>query len=115
MNPALNAHTLSRAINQHGRDAVLLRAKADHYGTVAEPEKVANLRGLYHADHSYLVIETQEAGKVPQRVKPMFMIPYTDAVRLEDLIELDGHTYKVTGVDDPGGLHLCTDLSLEEV
>lgn len=57
----------------------------------------------------------QNGGKLPERNKPMFLLLYTEIMQLNDLVRLDGKVYKVTGIADPGGLHLCTDLSLEEV
>ena len=39
---------------------------------------------------------------------------HTDKIHKEDIVELEGRRYIVTGVNDTGNLHLCTDLSLRE-
>ena len=44
----------------------------------------------------------------------MLLLLHTDKIHKEDIVELEGRRYIVTGVNDTGNLHLCTDLSLRE-
>ena len=107
-------YTLKRAIQIHGKDAKVLRLGKGPYGSPGELQTVCSVRGLYHTSHNYLLINTQEGGKIPERNSPMLLLLYTEEIQMEDIVEMDGKTYKVTGMDDPGGLHLCIDLSLKE-
>lgn len=106
---------LKRAIQSHGKDAKLLRKAEGPYGSPGEPTPVCTLRGLYHTSSNYLLIPAQDGGKIPERNEPMLLVLHTKEARLNDLVELDDKAYKITGIADPGGLHLCIDLSLEEV
>lgn len=107
------AYALERAILTHGKAAEVLRETEGPYGSPGGLQHVCTMRGLYHTSHNYLLIDTQDGGKLPQRNEPMFLLLYTEAIKPEDNIKIDNKIYKVTGIEDPGGLHLCTDLSLE--
>lgn len=116
MNPRVQQlRMISRSILLHGKNARLLRCAEDVFRSTGEPEPVKRLRGLYHTSNNYLQLPTQEGGKIPQRNQPMFLVPFTDQIRLEDQLVIDTGQYKIVGMEDPGGLHICLDLSLEEV
>lgn len=114
-NVAKQLHVLSRAIQLHGKRADLLRCEEDVFHSVGEPKRVCCLRGLYHTSHSYLQLPAQDNGKIPKHNQPMFLVLFTDKIKLGDQLITDTGCYKIVGLDDPGGLHICLDLSLEEV
>ncbi len=106
---------ISRAIQLHGKKAELLRCKENTFRSIGEPERIGCMRGLYHTSHSYLQLPAQDSGKIPQRNQPMFLILFSDKLKLEDQLIIDTGRYKIVGIEDPGGLHVCLDLSLERV
>lgn len=115
MGKVQEAYTLSQAIQRHGRDFTVARVKLNEFKEPAGEEPVGSFRGLFHVSTGFLDINLAEAGRVSSRKYPQLLLLYTEDIRKEDLVRLGSRTYVVTGVDDVGGLQLCTDLSLREV
>lgn len=106
-------HVLERLIELRGLDAELSREQKNEFQEPGTPEKIGDLRGLFHEANGYLGINIAESGKIYTAKQPMFLIPYTDNVRKQDLIAVSGRNFRVTGLDDLGNLHLFLDISLE--
>lgn len=109
-----SAYTLSQAIKRHGKDFEVFRNTYNDFREPVGKEPVGSFRGLFHTSSGYLDITVTEAAKVSTRKQPMILLLYTDKIHKEDLVDLEGRRYIVTGVNDTGNLHLCTDLSLRE-
>lgn len=110
-----DAYTLSQAIKRYGLDFDVTRSKPNEFKEPIGEEPVGSFRGLFHTSAGFLDISLAEAGKIASRKYPQLLILYTDKIQKEDTVNLENREYAVTGVDDVGGLHLCTDLSLREV
>lgn len=110
-----NAYTLSQAIKQYGRDFNVMRSTLNEFKEPVGGTPVGSFRGLFHTSAGFLDITLSEAGKIASRKYPQLLTLHTDKIQKEDIVTLEGRKYTVTGVDDIGGLHLCTDLSLREV
>ena len=109
-----SAYTLSQAIKRHGKDFKVYRNKRNEFREPIGEEPVGSFRGLFHPSSGYLDITVTEAAKISTRKQPMLLLLHTDKIHKEDIVELEGRRYIVTGVNDTGNLHLCTDLSLRE-
>lgn len=109
-----DAYTLSQAIKYHGKEFAVTRPVLNEFKEPAGEEPVGSFRGLFHISAGYLDISLTEAAKVSTRKQPQLLLLYTDKIRQEDRVELNGKTYTVTGVDDVGNRQLCTELSLRE-
>lgn len=108
-------YSLKRAIERQGQDAEIRREKLSDFNEPSgEPEPVCTVRGLFHTTSLYLALSHLEAGQVRTKNQPQFLILYREDIREKDLLYIGQKPYTVTGIDDPGGLHLCLDLSLEE-
>lgn len=109
-----DAYTLSQAIKYHGKEFTVTRPTLNEFKEPAGEEPVGSFRGLFHVSSGYLDISLMEAAKISTRKQPRLLLLYTDKIRQEDRVALDGKTYTVTGVDDVGNRQLCTELSLRE-
>lgn len=109
------AYTLSQAIEQYGKSAELWRPGKGQYGSPGVPQKVTDLKGLFHTSNSYLNVTIQEAGKLSDNKQPMFLILHSSYPKKGDTLKISGHTFTVNTVDDVGMLGICMDLSLTEV
>lgn len=110
-----DAYTLSQAIKRYGLGFDVTRPKLNEFKEPVGGTLVGSFRGLFHTSTGFLDISLAEAGKIASRKYPQLLTLYTDKIQKEDIVDLEGRKYTVTGVDDIGGLHLCTDLSLREV
>ena len=106
-------HVVSRLIDARGLDAVLLREKKNEFQEPGESEKIGTCKGLFHESNGYLGVSIVDSGKVYTAKQPMLLVPYTDTVKKQDILEIAGRTFRVTGLDDLGNLHLFLDISLE--
>lgn len=106
-------HLISRSIDLRGKACIFYRVEENEFGETEGEQKIAECKGLFHSSNGFLNIEIAEAGRVYAQTKPKLLISYTDKIVKEDVIELEGARYRVIGMDDPGNLHLCLDLSLE--
>lgn len=114
MGKTQDAYTLSQAIKYHGQEFAVTRPTMNEFKEPAGEEPVGSFRGLFHVSTGYLDTSLAEAAKVSTYKKPRMMILYTDKIRQEDRVALNGKMYTVTGVDDVGNRKLCTEISLRE-
>lgn len=109
------AYNLNRAIERNGKVAEILRAGENEFHEPTAPATVCKLRGLYHTSNKFVDIKTGEAARIETRRYPKLLILYTEIIKPDDTVKCSGKVYTVTGVEDVGGLHICTDLSLKEI
>ncbi len=108
-------HTLQRMIQRHGVDFKVLRDGKNEFGEPSGEREICSLRGLFHASNGFLAITFADKGQVSTEKKPRLLILHYKDLQKNDLIVLeDGSSYRITGLDDLGNLHLCLDLSLGE-
>ncbi|ARP49983.1 MULTISPECIES: hypothetical protein [Caproicibacterium] len=110
-----NAYTLTQAIKHWGKDFTVTRFGTNEYGEPIGNIPVGSFRGLFHTSSRYLNITLQESAAVSTAKELRLLTLSTDKVQQGDTVTLDNRKYSVTGTDDVGGLHLCTDISLQEV
>lgn len=70
-------------------------------------------RGLFHTDSGYLNISVKESGLVSGKNSPRLLILYTDKLKPGDELHIGGNSRTVSGIENPGGLGISLDLSLE--
>ncbi len=106
-------HVVSALIGARGLDATLFREKKNEFQEPGEHERIGVCKGLFHESNGYLGINIADSGKIHTAKQPMFLVSYTDTVKKQDILEIAGQTFRVTGLDDLGNLHLFLDISLE--
>lgn len=110
-------HVLSRLIEMCGQQATIYREVENEFHEPIGTTIIGDFRGLFHEANSYLGVSISEAGKIYTAKQPMFLIVYTRVhtvdIRKEDILEIAGRRFRVTGQDDLGNLGLFLDISLE--
>lgn len=112
-------HALSRLIETRGQQATIYREAENEFHESVGTQSIGDFRGLFHEANSYLGVSIAEAGKIYTAKQPMFLIVYTmahtDDIRKEDILEIAGRCFRVTGLDDLGNLGMFLDISLEVI
>lgn len=106
-------HILRRLIRLRGQAAEIYRLKKNEFHEPDGTESLGNIGGLFHEASGYLGAMIVEAGKTYTAKQPMFLCEYTEKIQKEDILEMQGIRYRVTGLDDLGNLHVFLDISLE--
>lgn len=106
-------YTLSRLIEKYGITGKITVSKKNEYGEPVEDIPLKSLKGLFHTSTRFLSINLTDSGQVPTQRQLKFLVLFVEEIAENQKIEIDGTPYRISGVDDLGGLHLCLDLSLE--
>lgn len=106
-------HILKRLILTRGQIAVVFREKENEFHEPDGISEIGKYSGLFHEANGYLDVLIGESGKTYTAKQPMFLVLFTRDIEKEDLVEIHGTKYRVTGVDDLGNLHEFLDVSLE--
>ncbi len=116
MNPH-QIYQLRRAIERMGCSVTITRARKNEFKEpVEESESVLNEKGLFHTSAGFLEISYTTSGQTFTRKHPKVLMLYSNTVEKHDIVQIDTvGKFEVTGIENPGGLNLCIDLSLEEV
>lgn len=111
-----NRRKLEQNIQRHGVAFTVRRAGRNEFG---EPngklEVVLSGRGLFHTGNSYFSLSEQEHGAVQtvQQPRLMLLLPVAADLRQNDLVELAGGRYRISGMQDLAVLGIALDVSLE--
>lgn len=110
-------HVLSRLIETRGQQAAIYREAENEFHEPVGTQIIGEFQGLFHEANSYLGVSITEAGKIYTAKQPMFLMVYTMEhtadIREQDILEIAGRRFRVTGLDDLGNLGLFLDISLE--
>lgn len=104
---------LRRLIQLRGQEATVCKNTLNEFGEVSGTENIGTTRGLFHEANGYLGTLIAEAGKTYAEKQPMFLVEYTGSIQKEDVLEIRGTRFRVTGMDDLGNLGIFLDISLE--
>lgn len=112
-------YVLSRLIEARGQQATIYREVENEFHEPVGTQIIGDFRGLFHEANGYLGVSIVEAGKIYTAKQPMFLIVYTMVhtadIRKQDILEIAGRRFRVTGLDDLGNLGLFMDISLEVI
>ena len=113
-----NRRKLEQSIRRHGIDFTIYRASKNEVGEPdGKPELVFSGRGLFHTGSAYVSLSEQEHGTVQtvQQPRLMLLLPVAAALRQNDLVELAGGRYRISGMPDLAALGIALDISLEAI
>lgn len=113
-----NRRKLEQSIHRHGIDFTIYRAGKNEFGEPdGKPELVFSGRGLFHTGNAYVSLSEQEHGTVQtvQQPRLMLLLPVAAALRQNDLVELAGGLYRISGMQDLAVLGIALDISLEAI
>lgn len=111
-----NRRKLEQSIRRHGIDFTVRRAGKNEFGEPdGKPKLVLSGRGLFHTGSAYVSLSEQEHGAVQtvQQPRLMLLLPVAAALRQNDLVELAGSRYRISGMQDLAVLGIALDVSLE--
>lgn len=106
-------HALQRLITRRGQKIKVYRPTKNQFGEDSAVKLILHEKGIFHEANSYLGVNVVNAGKVYSARQPMILLPYIDTIKKQDIMEIQGNRFRVTGLDDLGNLHLILDVSLE--
>ncbi len=110
-------HRLIQTITWRGEVYEFYRKDKNEYGEKTEElQKIAQINGLFHNGSSnYIKIVTADAGMTINKTSPFILMSWGNAekLQLEDVVEINGNTYKVTGKDNISQLNIAGEVSLE--
>ena len=115
----MELHKVLREIQIHGTEYTFFRKKVDKYGepTKEEPEKIGNVRGLFHVSKGYITQNIQDGTSVHSKGQPMLMVAYENVgeIKTDDFFITNGNKYKVVEKNNIQEYNIVTDISLELV
>lgn len=116
---SVTLHRLLQSINWHGSTYDFTRYTLNEYKEKSsEPVKIATVKGLYHNGSSnHTAIRTSDAGMVVDKSTPYILMSWEDAKKLaqEDMVKINGKTFKVTDANNISELNIVGEVSLEVV
>lgn len=107
---------IQRQLQLNGQDLIFIRYGIDEYKQVSDEVKESVvIRGLFHTTNSYIKNVDTEGARLVSKPQPMILALYEDGnkVQKDDEVEMQGHKYKVTALNDVNNFGIAIDISLE--
>lgn len=106
-------------IKRYGKVFTFKRQNKNEYGELIDSFTTYEIFGLYHETNSYIELNISDSGKIQSKKNPMILYcqndyEETDIVpKIDDIVEINGRTFKVTGTVNVSELNVFKDISLE--
>ena len=120
MTTKFEAAKLKKELKTSGINYEFKRLKVNDFGEpIGNSEVVTTIKGLYHEQNSNVQITTGETTQIRTKKIPMILCLYDDAalvaLKVGDVVKINGKTFKVTGVVNIQEWNIIADISLEVV
>ena len=120
INTKFEVYKIKRELKRSGIDYEFKRTRKNEFGeSTNEVTFVVKLKGLYHEQNGSVQITTGDTTRVRTKKVPMILCLYEDTasliLQIGDIVEINGKTFKVTGVVNIQEWNLISDVSLEVV
>lgn len=110
-------HRLLQSIVWQGATYTFFRRAPNEYGEkTGELEKEATVNALFHNGSSnHVNLKTNDAGMTVEKNTPYLLMAWSNAekLQLEDIVEINGSTYKVSGKENLSQMNIAGEVSLE--
>ena len=119
LNVNVSESAVKANIKRYGKIFTFKRKNKNEYGEFIENDTAYEIFGLYHESNSYIELNISDSGKVQSKKKPMILYcqndyEETDIVpKIDDIVEINGRIFKVTGTVNVSELNIFKDISLE--
>lgn len=115
--PKFEENKLRRLIRTQGICYRFYRPELDKFKEPTGHTWANELKGVFHQTTQHISVYTVEGGSIQTKQVPMILAPFAEARNLQqdDLVDINGRCYKVTGLLDIGNWNIAIDISLEEV
>lgn len=118
VNTKFEAYKLRRELKRSGKEYTFARPKLNAFKEpTSETTPFGKLIGLYHEQNSNVEITTGDTTQIRTKKIPMILCLYEEAnfLKVEDTVEINSKTFKVTGIVNIQEWNIIADVSLEVV
>lgn len=119
INNKFEAYKLTRELKRSGKKYKFFRRGLNKFKEKStEPVEVCEILGLYHEQTSNVQTITQDGAVTRTKKTPMILCltsNETNGLKIDDEVNINDKTYKVTGVVDIFNWNIVSDISLEVV
>lgn len=119
INTKFEVYKLNREIKRSGHSYNFYRHTINDFNErISEPTSVCIIKGIYHEEISNVQTTPVDGGLARTKKIPMILCVFDENVsnlEMEDFVEINNKTYKVSGVNDISNWGLIADISLEVV
>lgn len=118
MNIKFEVRKLKIAISKSGVHCSVKRQLKNDYNEPTDKfENVTEFKGLYHEQNSYINMATAESAQYVSKKIPMVLCELENVkdVKQNDILTLNGKSFKITGVANIQEWNLIADISLEVI
>lgn len=119
INTKFEVYKLNREIKRSGRLYNFYRHAINNFNErIDDPISICVIKGIYHEEISNVQITPVDGGLARTKKIPMILCVFNEDVsnlEMEDFVEINNKTYKVSGVNDISNWGLIADISLEVV
>lgn len=120
VNTKFEAYKIKRELKRSGREFEFVRQKKNEFKEfIDESESVGKLIGLYHEQNGSISISLGDTTQTRTKKTPMILCLYEDAsllnLQVGDVVQINGKTFKLTGVVNVQEWNIISDISLEVV
>lgn len=105
-------HIIETNINRYGVPCSISRSGVNDFGEPTEHAVIQECKGLFHYGNEHLSVTLTDGGSVQTKKVPFVMLIHTQYLKLDDIVKINNHTYKITGINDIGNLGVIDDVSL---
>lgn len=105
-------HIIKTNINRYGVPCSISRSGVNDFGEPTEHAVIQECKGLFHYGNEHLSVTLTDGGSVQTKKVPFVMLIRTQHLKLDDIVKINNHTYKITGINDIGNLGVIDDVSL---
>lgn len=109
-------HKVEREIKTHGATYVIKRKEKDSYGEYTGMMiKVCEVKGVFHISKGFITQISVDAATVRTKGQPMLLTLYEDTkdIQVNDIVLINGKTYKIVDKNNIQEFSIVSDLSLE--
>lgn len=118
-NEKTTLHRVEQQIAWRGHLFSVLRPKMNEFNEKSdEPEKVAEIRGIFHNGSSnHVVVVIADSGQAQEKDAPYILTTWFNGsqVKKDDIITINEVPYKVTGINNINEYNILADISLEVI
>lgn len=114
---AFELNKLRRLLRTQGRQYCFYRDELDEFNEPIGSTQTMEICAVYHTTAQQVSIVAGEGASIRTRRVPMLLALLTEGFSIQqgDFVDINGVTYKVTGVSNINNWNIAVDISLEEV
>ena len=105
-------HVIKSNIKRYGVHCYISRNGVNDFGEPTEPAIIQECKGLFHYGNEHLSVNLTDGGSVQTKKVPFVLLIHEKDLKLDDIVKINNHSYKITGINYIGNLGMIDDVSL---